>query len=449
LDAVNAHSVLSPIDLAPDVPESKALESHSPRKAASPKLTAAYIGVFLFSLVYFARPEDWIPGTKALPFAKVTGFLAIGAFLLGLLGHARINRSKATWLLLALFGQLCLAIPFSTYKGGSFETVIYGFSKIVLIVLALMVVANTLPRLRLLIFVQTVAVIAVSVVSLIDKTLLAGRVTGALDGIFGNPNDLASNISLVLPFCFAFLLKTRTMFKKAFWLCAILILCYTVVVTLSRGGFLGTLAAIMSSLWYIGLKVRRSRLPFLLLPLIICVGVLVSVGSNYSARIQSIVDPKLDKTGSSVARQDLLLQSLELAAKHPLVGIGPGQFSERAGWHDTHNSYAGLAAEAGILASIFFIWMFVNNFGGVRRIVLNRENGPDIRLFAGALAAGLIAFFVTAFFSNLEYQFLPYFLVGYSSALSAIAPQQTRSVVPEQRYSIRAAKALQGRPCVG
>lgn len=446
---MNAHSVLSPIDLAPDVPESKALESHSPRKAASPKLTAAYIGVFLFSVVYFARPEDWIPGTRALPFAKVTGSLAIGAFLLSLLGHARINRSKATWLLLALFGQLCLAIPFSTYKGGSFETVIFGFSKIVLIVLALMAVANTLPRLRLLIFVQTVAVIAVSVVSLIDKTQIAGRVSGTLGGIFGNPNDLSSNISLVLPFCFAFLVKTRVMVKKAFWLCAIFILSYTVVVTLSRGGFLGTMAAIMGSLWYIGVKARRSRLPVLLLPLIICVGVLVSVGSNYAVRIQSIVDPKLDKTGSSVARQGVLLRSLELAATHPLAGIGPGQFSEHSGWHETHNSYTGLAAEAGILASIFFIWMFVNTFAGVRRIVLNKKNGPDMRLFAGALAASLIAFFVTAFFSNLEYQFLPYFLVGYSSALSAIVAQETRSAVSEQRYSLRATEALRGQRCVG
>lgn len=448
---MNTHSVLSPIGVAPDAPQPTVLESRHLRKASSPKLTAAYIGVLLFSIVYFARPEDWIPGTKTLPFAKVTGFLAIGAFLLSLLGHARINRSKSTWLLLALFGQLCLAIPFSTWEGGSFEAVIYGFSKIVLIALVLMVVANTLPRLRLLIFVQTAAVIAVSVVSLIDKTQIAGRVSGTLGGIFGNPNDLSSNISLVLPFCFAFLLNTQRMVKKAFWLCAIIVLSYTVVVTLSRGGFLGTLAAIMSSLWYIGVKARRSRLAILLLlPLITCVAALVSVGGNYAARIQSIVDAKLDQTGSSVARQDLLLRSLEVAAKHPLVGIGPAQFSEHSGnWHVAHNSFTGLAAEAGILASIFFIWMFVDSFRGVRRILLNQEFGPDIRLFAGALAASLIAFFVTALFSNLEYQFLPYFLVGYSSALSAIGAQQTDSVVSEQRHSIRAAKALQGLPCVG
>jgi putative inorganic carbon (HCO3(-)) transporter len=419
------------------------------RQKFSTMLTVPYLGVLLFSTVYFARPQDWIPGAADVPVAKITGFLALGSFLLSLLGRAKLSMSRGTWLLFALFGQLCLAIPFSAWRGGSFDLVVYDFSKVVLIVLVLMLVANTLPRLRRLIFVQTAAVITISVVSLINQTKTAGRISGSVGGIFGNPNDLAANISLVIPFCFAFLLTTRNPIKKGFWLCAIILLSYAVVATLSRGGFLGLLAATASSLWYIGVKARRSRLLILVLALITCLAVLISIRGTYMTRIQSIFDPTLDATGSHVERQGLLIQSLELAARHPLFGVGPGTFAAHTtGWHAAHNSYTELAAEAGILASILFIWMFVDSFVSVSRILVNKEFGPDAHLFAGALSASLAGFLVIAFFSSLEYDFLPYFLMGYSTALVTIARQNTHRAVSERDQSAHAMN-LEHQPCVG
>src|SRR5207302_203962 len=114
----------------------------------------------------------------------------------------------------------------------------------------------------------------------------------------------------------------------------------------------------------------------------------------------------LDQNGSYVARQGLLIRSLELAARHPLFGVGPGMFGDvrnSGGWHSAHNSYTELAAEAGLLASVFFTWMFVDSFARVARIPVNKECDPDIRLFAGALSASLVAFFVVAFVSSVEY----------------------------------------------
>jgi hypothetical protein len=401
-----------------------------PREKLSTKLKVSYFGVLLFSMVYFARPEDWIPGAKDIPVAKIIGFLTLGAFLPSLLGRAKLHLSRGIWLLFALFGQLCLAIPFSSWRGVSFDIVVYEFSKVVLIVLLLVQVADTFPRLRRLIFVQTAAVITISVVSLINQSQEGGRMTGSVGGIFDNPNDLAANISLVVPFCFAFVLETRNIVKKGFWICAIILLSYAVVATLSRGGFLSLLAATASSLWYMGVKARRTRLLILVLAFITCLAVLVTVRGNYATRIQSIVDPTLDATGSYVERQGLLIRSLELAARHPLFGVGPGMFAEYStGWHVAHDSYTELAAEAGILASIFFIWMFADSFMRVARITLSKESDPDVRLFAGALSASLVAFFVTAFFSSLELILLPYFLMGYSTALVAISLQNTRRAV--------------------
>jgi len=326
---------------------------------------------------------------------------------------------------------------------------VYEFSKIVLIVLLLVQAVDTFPRLRQLIFVQTAAVITISVVSLLNQTQMAGRMTGSVGGIFDNPNDLAANISLVIPFCFAFLQATRNNIKKGFWLCAILLLSYALVATFSRGGFLALLAAIASSIWYIGATVRRFRRFILVLPFVICFILFGAMRGNYATRIQSIFDPTLDQTGSYIARQGLLIRSLEVAARHPLLGVGPGQFSEFSGdWHIAHNTYTELAAEAGFPASIVFIWMFVDRFSKVSRISAKKRFDPDIRLFAGALSASLIAFFVVAFVSSVEYLILPYFLLAYCIALVAIRQQSKRRRVSEVGRGIRAMKQEQ-QPCAG
>lgn len=438
---------------AGDAVSAKGVDSISVRRRVSlRKLSttqaASYFAVVFFSITYFARPEDWIPGARHIPIAKIAGSLALGAFLLSLLGGAKLNLSRGVLLLLALFGQLCLAIPFSSWRGGSFG-VVSEFSKVVLIAFLLVQAVNTFPRLRQLILVQTVAVIAISVVSLISKTQIAGRISGSLGGIYGNPNDLAANISLVMPFCFAFLQATHNVIKKGFWLCTILLLSYALVATFSRGGFLALLAAAASSLWYIGAKTRRSRRLLLVLPFVIFIVLLGAMRGNYGTRIQSIFDPTLDQYGSIAARQGLLTNSLKLAARHPLLGIGPGQFPEYSGaWHVAHNSYAGLAAEAGLPAVIFFVWMFLDGFRNVARISVDRTFDPDIRVFAGALSASLVAFFVVAFVASVEYLISPYLLMGYSIALVAISRRSRRGRASEPAHNPRATKP-EDQPCVG
>ena len=42
----------------------------------------AYFGLILFMVVYFARPEDWIPALAAVPLAKIAGILILLALIL-------------------------------------------------------------------------------------------------------------------------------------------------------------------------------------------------------------------------------------------------------------------------------------------------------------------------------------------------------------------------------
>src|SRR5207244_2455973 len=125
------------------------------------------------------------------------------------------------------------------------------FTKTLLITFALIQVVNTIKRLRGLLVIQTLAVLSVAVVSLYLNTKMGSRITGALQGIFGNPNDLATNIVLVFPFAVAFLLLARNPLTKIFWFASLPVMVYALIGTYSRGGFLGFVTVMLASMLFL------------------------------------------------------------------------------------------------------------------------------------------------------------------------------------------------------
>ena len=381
----------------------------------------AYLGVLLFSIVYFGRPEDWFPGAILVPFAKIAGALAVVGVLGDLARRIPIYLSKELMLLFLLFAQLCLALPFSTWKGGSFEVVINQFAKVVIITFVLVHATSTWARLRALMFVHVAAVLVITVVSSFGggHGETEGRLLGAVGGIFANPNDLALNIALVLPFCVFFLRVAQNTVTRTVWLAALACIVYTVIATYSRSGFLSLVAAVSLSLWYFGVKQRRYAL--LMAVMLVAISLFAIAPGRFGARMHSIVDSSLDENGSYASRRDLLDRSVEAALKHPIVGLGPGQFAAMAGgWHVAHNSYTELAAEAGVPALLIFLIMLGYTFILAGKVMADKCANPEYRLAAAALRASLVAFVVAAFFASYEYHFFPYILLGYVSALRGL-----------------------------
>ena len=90
----------------------------------------AYKFVVFFMVVYFARPEDWVPGLHYVHVAKIVGILAILAFL-GELGSARQRWPRECVYLFLLLGQMFLTIPLSPiWPGGAFR-VTHEFANVV------------------------------------------------------------------------------------------------------------------------------------------------------------------------------------------------------------------------------------------------------------------------------------------------------------------------------
>jgi putative inorganic carbon (hco3(-)) transporter len=387
-------------------------------------LGPAYAGLVLFLIVYCARPEDWVPGASHLHLARVTGVLVLVAFVLSLVsrrGVLYIPRDLVYVVL--LFGQLCLAMVFSIWRGGSFN-VVSGFSKVVLISFVVAFTVRTLTRLRKLLFVQAASMAVLTFVCIWRFRAYgsrSGRLSGVLGGIYDNPNDIAFAMALVFPLCFFFFLRARSWLSKIFWALVMLELLYGVLLTYSRGGLLALLVASVVCVWQFGVKNRRYYLVFL--ASFAALGtLLVAVPAHYGERIDTIFNPDTDPTGSAQAREYLLRHSIEVTIENPVFGIGPGNFSIVSSfWEETHNTYTQLSAEAGLPALILFLMLLKRSFFNIRRAKQLMLGQPESLLLANALLASFGAFLVGCFFASVAYHYFPYFLMSYTTALYGIA----------------------------
>ena len=401
------------------------------RSSRREPLGFAYFGLVLFMVVYFARPEDWIPGLAAVPLAKITGVL----ILFGLVFSFKNIRWHMPWeviFLILLVVQLWLAAAFSpVWRGGAFN-VMLDFSKVLPLGIVIYGAVRSMKRLRWILFVQAASVAAIAITSIVNAHILRGRLQGVLSGMYGNSNDLALVIDLSLPLCLALALTTGSYWKKFAWTTAMLAMIYAVFLTASRAGAIALVVVVLVSLWQLGVKSHRFYL-LLLVPVAVLV-IMLSSGNALLKRFDQMnTDAPTNKNNSEAfesaqQRKELMIQSLKITAQHPLFGVGPGNFEIVSGvWRVSHNSYTQISSEGGIPAFLLYLLILWRGSANLKDVSNYRKTGKKIRLFSMALQASLAAYLVGSFFASVAYQLFPYCLVAYTSALRLIM-QRDRTV---------------------
>jgi len=396
-------------------------------------LRGAFFWLCAFFVVYCLRPEDWIPGLSYIPIAKLTGLFALAGLIMSM------GRSKRRFRDVPLEGRLllaliCLMVPASllspVWKGGALFRSL-DFAKVgVAWVLTFLVVTN-LERLRRIIFIQTISVVAVATVS-IAKGHGTPRLQGVLGGIYSNPNDLAFAVVLSLPFALMFLLQARGLLRKLAWTFALLTTAAALFLTGSRAGFIELVFAGSVCLWHFGVRGRRPLL--IMATLLVVAALMVLAGGKIKSRFLAIsgdFNSGLDQAayGSYEERRVLLIGSLKAMIRYPIFGIGVGNFTSYSGrWKEVHNSYLQIGVEGGVFALTLYLLFFGCGFKNLKRLRKRRDLEPNVVLLVGALHSSLVGFVVGAMFAPEAYQFYPYFAVGYVSTLAQIVQERTPEV---------------------
>jgi putative inorganic carbon (HCO3(-)) transporter len=409
-------------------------------------LVGAYVALLLLVVVYVSRPGDWIPGLSRVPLAKLSGFLALITLVFSL-WYKRQRVPREALILVMLVGQLFLSAALSpVWRGGAFQATL-DFAKVLLIVLLIATTVTTLQRLRVLIFVQAASVSTIAAVTIWKGRLILGRLEGALGGNYADPNDLALALAISVPLCLALLFLSRNGLWKILWAISILMMAYAICLTGSRSGFLALAFAVAISLW--GYAIRGGRR--YLLPLAALAGFILwqLSGGMLVSRFRgtfNIEENTAAAYASAQARQQLFLRSVEVTKEHPFFGVGPGNFDQVSGqWHTTHNSLTLMSAEGGVPALILYVLILWSGFRNLKATKRSAQGRAESTVLARALLASLAGYSVGSLFLSVSYEFFPYILVAYTTALFSITRksatlsrknESTRQITGEKKLSM-------------
>lgn len=386
----------------------------------------SFAGLLLFTLILYFRPQDYSPTLAAASIALIAALLALAAYLPSqfLLEGNLTARPREVNLLLLLCVTAALSVPLAVNPGAALNYFWDPLLKNVILFVLIINVVRTEARLKILLYLALAITIVLCVHALNDYRLgnltvegyrIEGRSSG---GMFQNTNDLGVHLVTILPIAFALGLGARNVVVRLFcYLCSLAIL-GTIVVTFSRGAFLGLVAVSIYLAWRLG---RRNRvLVFGALSLCALLLVVAAPGEFWT-RIASIFNPSLDRYGSSIARSELLKHSLLVSLYNPLLGVGIGNFTELSARSQvTHNSYTQVSSEMGLAATVIYTTFIVaplKRLQLIERLTFATRRASRFYYLAVGLQASLVGYMVSSFFTSVAFYLYVYLLVGYAVCL--------------------------------
>jgi hypothetical protein len=423
-------------------------ESAAPRRSSKGKWTLkrgqalSYAGLVLFTVVLYARPAEFYPSRLTASIALIVALATLGFFLptqLSLEGTLTARPPEVNLVLLFCLTGL-LSIPLAINPPIAWQEFSGTFIRCIVMFIVIVNVVRTKARLKGLLLLALAAGLWLSVEAINEyrlglATVEGYRAGGSGGGIFGNSNDMALFLVSIVPIAIALLLGSRSLVRKfLFGGCAVLMVA-GIVLTYSRGGFIGLLVALTFFAWKAG---QRRRLEIVVVGFLIVAAFLVLV-PGYALRLASILVPSLDPVGSSEARSGELFRSLYVAIRHPLLGIGMGNYSREMSYRGlvTHNSYTQVGAEMGMAALVCYTMFIVaplRKLGQIGRETSKARSNSNYYYLAVGLQASLLGYMVCSFFASVAYLWYVYYLVGYAVCLRRLYESETgKAVVIEKQ----------------
>lgn len=404
----------------------------------------SYAGLWLFTIILYARPAELYPSSLTASLALIVALVTLSFFIptqLSLEGTLTARPTEVNLvLLLCLTGFL--SIPLAINRSTAWLEFSGTFIRCVVIFIIMVNVVRTKARLKGLIYLALVAGLWLSVQTLNDyrlglMTVEGYRASGKGGGIFGNSNDMALFLVTLVPIAFALLLTSRSLTRKILFGSGAVLMVTAIVLTYSRGGFIGLVVALTFFAWKTG---QRRRLEIIALGFLMVAAFLALV-PGYAMRLASILIPSLDPLGSSEARSGELFRSLYVAIRHPLLGIGMGNYASEMSYRGlvTHNSYTQVAAEMGMAALVCYTMFVVKplkKLGQIARETFEVRRNSHYYYLAVGLQASLVGYLVCSFFASVAYLWYVYYLVAYAVCLRRLYESETPKLVkPEKQVN--------------
>jgi O-antigen ligase len=404
--------------------------AYSPNQVA---LLGAWV-VAAWVFISFSRFFDLIGAGYKIPglvYYTMIAFILIS----GAIPRSLSNRMTIAIVVFTVW--IGITLPFSTWRSNSLEFAGAAFQCLVTFVAISGLTVTGRQCLRM-IYVLGGAVFVGACLSFFFGDMETGRLELAR-GSFKDPNEYAMTLLMGLPLL-ALIARSSSPFLRIAGVGSVFITFYVFLKAGSRGGMIALV--VVGIVIFLG--VSLSKKVMLLVTAVAALTIGFAILPSY-LRERYVTFFSVDEAGpmsaeeknllrgadvtSTESRVELLIDSLVLTAKHPLVGVGPGNFAVtrwseakdagiRKGWNVSHNTYTQYSSEIGIPGVVLFLVFLYRVFRALRRVSKEgAERGhPELALAGYHLLLSFVGLCVAAFFLSIGYS--PAFYVLGAIALS-------------------------------
>jgi O-antigen ligase len=261
---------------------------------------------------------------------------------------------------------------------------------------------------------------------------------------YQNPNDLASLTLIALGIALAFAFEpVSTGLRKIAFSCSALGLTVLVMLTQSRGGFIGLGLGLGLPL----IRAAWTRRGGLLLAIVVAVSASSLLPDKVWERLagiaklgsaQTIVEA--DPEGSAEQRFEIAKIAIDLTISSPIFGQGLDSFpyalfeySHDLGHRDTHNTYLNLSAEIGIPGLIAWLTCVISALRAMHLKRL-RATRTELGFQPNWIAYSIVGFLVAGFFGSYSRLNLLYVMLAVCWSIGQLAANDKAT---ESRAQIR------------
>lgn len=247
-------------------------------------------------------------------------------------------------------------------------------------------------------------------------------------GMYSGANDLALLLTICFPLAYKLFEMDKNLLKRIFLFLLIPFMYFLVLLTVSRGGALGTsLVTMLCILTVRKIKmISNSKMFKIIIVAMIIIGVLTVMVTKLGERNDA--SSMLGGDQSAGDRLKAWIAGAKMLAKNPFTGVGFDHFPDRVAEYggprriQAHNTIVKVAAESGLIGIFCYLGLL---FIAYKKLYFlskyYSEQGNDDRvLIIQAVFFGLIGFFFNTQFSVKENEWLLYILLGLSTAIYKI-----------------------------
>ncbi len=405
------------------------------------------IGLHIYLFFFLVRPQELFPNVAVMhyPYEKVVAIVVIISLIFIYLVKGRnfelFDVDKGVLFFVA---AAALSVIPAVWVGGAKDDFIVFF-KIILVYLFVARIADTQGKFKSIIWMYALSVAFIAVSSTInyysgtfEYTMGIQRAVGlgGEEGMISDPNSMAASLVFGMPFIFLLMKYHRNKFLRSFLGLLLVICLWTVVISGSRGGMLGSVIMLV----LIGLTSKHKVLMFII-GIIIIIGVAAIMPEQYVERFASIAhyNELEDGTGAGESAQGRikgLKVGFEILLHRPVTGVGIGCFSvynheHHGSWLQPHNMLGQLVGELGLIGLLafgYFIYKLASNVRFIRSTLRSHgfERDFNFQAATAVMISVALLFFLGLFAHNL-YRFNWYFFASFVAIMARLVEQRFRS----------------------